>query len=211
MFFVTNHSRTTLHLHIMKKLTTYRFPQGVCIAQAANKLDEKLTRHSPALRAMTDLTQTRAAIVGPDVSLERAKQVMINHGVRLLFVVEHAPCVEGLILASDLEGLRPAKAAHHKECKVTELVVRDLMTALDQLDVLEWSQLQGASLDDVITVMKNIGRHHCLVVEAGTAEFSTRIRGVFSSTQISRMLGESNLGIVDIAQTFAEIQTALHD
>lgn len=68
-------------------LSTFRFPDNTCIAQAQPKVHGTVTLASPGIEVMTDLAQVKAATIEPRTTLDRAEQVMIHHGVRSLFVL----------------------------------------------------------------------------------------------------------------------------
>lgn len=52
---------------------------------------------SPALEVMTDIDRVPAATVSAEVSLDRATDIMIVRGVRLLFVTDADGALIGLI------------------------------------------------------------------------------------------------------------------
>ncbi|MEX8498228.1 MAG: CBS domain-containing protein [Leptothrix ochracea] len=187
---------------------TFKFPDGTCIAQAQPLLSAVVTLDSPGTEVMTDLTKVKAATIQPGTSLVQAKQMMIYQGVRLLFVVENMPCVEGLITSTDLEGDRPMRAAGRREVLFDELVVSDVMSPLSELDVIDYDDLSHSKVSKVIATLKHLGRHHLLVVQKATPQSAARIRGVVSQTQIERQLGHS-IGAAEIASTFSEIRAAL--
>jgi CBS domain-containing protein len=85
-------------------LPTRRLQPGAVIAQARDGQNNPVTLDSPALEVMTDLTQNKAATTGPSTTLRQAEQIMINQGVRMLFVVSDMPAIEGLVTSTDLHG-----------------------------------------------------------------------------------------------------------
>jgi CBS-domain-containing membrane protein len=189
-------------------LPTFRFSDGTCIAQAQPRPHQTVTRNSPALSVMTDLTDVRAATVHPDVSLAQAEQAMIHQGVRMLFVVTHMPCVDGIVTLADLRGDKPMKIIQKRQIRRDEICVADVMNRLSDLDVMNLAVVQRATVADLASTFFKFGRPHLLVVEAASAANSARIRGVISHAQIERQLGDS-LPMVEIASTFAEIEQAL--
>jgi CBS-domain-containing membrane protein len=189
-------------------LSTFRFSDGTCIAQAQPKPHPTVTRDSPALSVMTDLTDVRAATVHPEVSLAHAEQTMIHQGVRMLFVVTQMPCVDGIVTLADLRGDKPMKVIQKRQLRRDEICVADVMSKLSDIDVMNMAVVQRATVDDLASTFLKFGRPHLLVVEAASAAASARIRGVISHAQIERQLG-ATLPMVEIASTFAEIEQAL--
>ena len=172
-------------------LATFRFPENTCIPQAQPKEKGAVTLASPGLEVMTDLAQVKAATIDPTTNLDRAEQVMIQHGVRSLFVVSSFPCVDGLITASDLIGEKPTRLVNERYGRRQDLCVADVMTELSKLDALDYDELKDATVGQVIATFKKIARSHLLVVQTATAQGAARIRGVVSLTQIERQLGRA--------------------
>jgi CBS domain-containing protein len=191
-----------------RALSTFRFPDGTCIAQAQPQAQRKVTLDSPARAVMTDLTEVRAATVHPGLSLAQAEQKMIHQGVRLLFAVTQMPCVDGIVTADALQGDKPLQLIQQRHVRRDELCVADVMTPLSALDVVDLQALERATVANVVATLRQFGRPHLVVVEAATADSSARIRGVISRTQIERQLGFA-LPMLEVASTFGEIKRAL--
>jgi CBS domain-containing protein len=189
-------------------LSSFRFPEGTCIAQAQPPLAPPVTLESPALAVMTDLTQVRAATIAPTTPLTQARDTMIHQGVRLLFVVSRMPCVDGLITSTDLEGERPLQEINRRGIKYEELAVADVMSPLSTLDVIDFDELGHASVAKLVATLKHLGRRHLLVVQAASSQGPARVRGLVSHTQIERQLGRS-IELLELAGTFAEIKQSL--
>jgi CBS domain-containing protein len=191
-----------------KALPTFRFDEGVCIAQAEPPPTLPVGLDSPATTVMTDLTEVRAATVHPDTPLALAEQAMIRRGVRLLFVVTEMPCVDGIVGAVDLHGERPMQVLHRRGGIYGDLRVADVMTRLAEVDIVDFTSLADATVARVVATLRRHGRPHLLVAEHATAAAPPRIRGLFSATQVERQLGRP-LHTIAIASTFAEIEQAL--
>lgn len=189
-------------------LTTFRFADEACIAQAMPRPSPRVTPTSPATSVMTDLTEVSAATVSPDLTLDQAEQAMIRHGVRMLFVVTHMPCVDGIVTLAMLRGDKPVRLAGQRQVRRSELCVADVMSKLGELDVLDWATLARATVADVAAVLQRFGMPHLLVAEPASALGPARIRGVISHSQVERQLG-ATLPAVSVARTFAEIELAL--
>ncbi len=192
----------------MNTLSTFRFPEGTCIAQAQPHMGVPVTLASPGRAVMTDLTHVRAATIRPDMPLAEARQTMIHQGVRLLFVVSEMPCVEGLITSTDLEGERPIQQIHKRGVKYEDLVVADVMSPLSTLDAIDLEDLAHADVAKVVATLKQLGRRHMLVVQKAGTGHGPRVRGVISQTQIERQLGQP-IALVETAGNFAEISQSL--
>jgi hypothetical protein len=163
---------------------------------------------SPALAVMTDLIQTGAVTIEPGATLAAANQAMIRRGVRALFVTDDARHVLGIVTSTDMLGERPMQVAHGQGIRHDEVLVRDIMTSDDRLEVLDFRDVERARVGDMLSTLRLAGRQHALAVEQ--ADGGERIvRGIFSVTQIARQLGLPAQQHHDIARTFAEIEAAI--
>jgi hypothetical protein len=174
-------------------LPTFRFPEGTCIPQAQPASRGSVTMDSPAV----------------EVSLAQAEGQMIQQGVRMLFVASAMPCIDGIVSAADMHGPAALQLVEQRQIRHGDLLVSDVMTLLQNLDAIEYSSLLRANVGQVVTTLKQFGRHHLLVIEDATAKSPARVRGIISETQVQRQLG-TPLHLTTIATTFAEIERALH-
>jgi len=163
---------------------------------------------SPAIEAMTDFSRVHAVTISAAASLPEANATMISRGVRLLMVVSADEEVLGLITARDILGERPLQLAQARNAKRDDLTVRDLMCPLANIDTLYLNEVMHARVIDILNALKNQGRQHIMVEDVDPATGLPRVRGIFSATQIGRLLGVPVLGF-ELASTFAEIEAAL--
>src|SRR5882762_6001807 len=163
----------------------------------------RVSAESPAAQVMTDLTRVAPATIRPQAPLAGANQFMITRGVRLLLVTDDHENVLGVITATDLLGERSMLAATGRGVRRDELTVADVMTPAERVEVVEFSQVQGARVGHVLETLRRAGRQHALVVERAM------VRGIFSISQIARQLGVSVPAGGEVALTFSEIEAAL--
>ncbi|KXB30595.1 hypothetical protein AT959_11795 [Dechloromonas denitrificans] len=163
---------------------------------------------SPAIEAMTDFSRVTAVTVNAAASLAEANAMMISRGVRLLMVSGADDQVVGLITARDILGEKPMQLALARGGKRDDLTVKDLMVAVGNIDTLYLSEVMNARVIDILNALKSQGRQHIMVEDVDPATGLPRVRGIFSATQIGRLLGVPVLGF-ELASTFAEIEAAL--
>lgn len=166
----------------------------------------KLTADSPAFDAMTDLRKIHPVSISPHETLEQARSTMIVCGVKLLFVRNDKGDLRGLITATDLAGEKAILAAAGSTRTVPELVVRDVMTRLPDLEFLDLNAVARSEIGHIIATLNAHGRQHALVVD--NRQDNKRVVGLFSTTQIARQMGISVIDPVK-ATTFAEIEAAV--
>jgi CBS domain-containing protein len=189
-------------------LPSFHFSAGTRFAQSKPVTAESVTLASPALSVMTDLALVRAATVRPEESLLMAREHMIHQGVRLLFVVNEMPCVDGLITTLDLDGERPMQVIARRGVRYDDLVVADVMSPLSSLDAVGMAQLRHATVAQVVATIRHLGRRHMLVVDHGQDGQTPELRGVISQAQIERQLGHP-IDVIEHAHNFAEISASL--
>jgi CBS-domain-containing membrane protein len=181
-------------------------PGGTQLLQPRDALPMKVTLDSPAADSMTDLTRVAAATVEPELPIAKAEERMKFSGVRLLFVLNERRDLLGLITLNDIKGERPVRYQRDMGVSHGEIRVRDIMTPSDRLETIAWKDVVDARVGDIIQTLKRTGRQHALVVERTVAAYA--IRGIFSSTRMSRQLGMP-VETSGIAYTFAELEAAL--
>ena len=180
---------------------------GSPYAQPTQNLVESVSLEDPALEVMTDLRRVAAVIILSGDSVEEAHRRMIQRGVRLLLVVDQNRQVVGVITAPDILGEKPMQIVSQRSIRREELLVRDVMTPQERMQVLDLEDVRKAKVGHIVSTLKHEGRQHAVVVERDAAQ-SQVVCGVFSSTQIARRLGVS-IPTTEVARTFAEIEAQL--
>jgi CBS-domain-containing membrane protein len=176
-------------------------------AQPSQAVPDKVKLDSPAADAMTDLTRITAVIILAGDSVDEARRRMIQRGVRLLLVVDQDRKLQGVITANDVLGENPVRVAVERGIRREEVMVRDIMTPRERLQVLAMEQVQAARVGHIVATLKQAGRQHALVVDSD-GRGRQRVRGIFSATQIARQLGVA-IHTSAVARTFSEIEAML--
>ncbi|MDE2235962.1 MAG: CBS domain-containing protein [Gammaproteobacteria bacterium] len=172
----------------------------------AHNLPEHVTLQSPALEAMTDLSRVTPVTVEPEINLDEAELRMRTAHVRLLFILDAAGTLLGIVTLNDIHGMRPLRFEQERGIGRDEVLVRDIMTPRERLEALSMNDVTEASIGDIIETLKSTGRQHALVIERSGPR--NLIRGLFSASSIGRQLGVV-INTSGIAWTFAELESAL--
>ena len=178
--------------------------EGCYVLDAHNPIPVRAD--SPAVEVMTDLSKIPAATVSPDDSLPAANQSMLLRGVRLLLVSNVEGRLRGVVSTVDLLGEKPVLQAQNRGVKRDELCVADVMTPVENMQVLQLGEVLRADVGHIVSTLKAVSRVHALVVE--TVQGKQVLRGIFSANQIARQLGVSVVSH-EAARTFAEIEAAI--
>jgi len=178
----------------------------------------RVTLESPALDVMTDLARVSPATIRSQAPLEGANHFMISRGVRLLLVIDVRDTVLGVLTATDVLGEKALRVAAERGIRRGELTVADLMTPAEQVEVIEFADVEGARVGHVLETLRRAGRQHALVVDHEVVAASSplerplrraMVRGIFSVSQLARQLGLLLPQAGEVARTFAEIEAAL--
>lgn len=158
----------------------------------------------PAVTVMTDLREVRAESVAPGDTMERAHAYMIRRGVRLLFVLDAAGAIAGVITATDILGEKPMRFLQSRAITHAEILVSDMMTPAAELEALSLQEVAQMRVGHVVSTHRAVGRKHILVADQG----GRRVCGIFSASQVARHLG-LDVPANEVARTFADIEAAL--
>lgn len=188
-------------------LTSSMMQSGVSYVQPSQPVPEKVTVDDPALQVVTDFKRVTVIIVLAGDTVDEAHSRMIKRGVRLLLVVDQERKVVGLITANDILGEKPMQVIAQRGIRREELLVRDVMTPQERLQVLDLAALRTAKVGHIVATLKAAGRQHALAVEIDDSGRQT-VRGMFSATQIARQLGVS-IQTSQVAQTFSDIEAMI--
>lgn len=188
-------------------LVSAMLQEGVGYAQPTQIVPEQVTLDDSAVSVMTDLNRVTAVIILPGDTVDEAHRRMIQRGVRLLLAVDQDRKVLGIVTATDILGEKPVQIAFQRGLKRGEILVRDIMTPQERLEVIDMEDVRAAKVGHIVATLKKAGRQHAVVVERDARGRQT-VRGLFSTTQIARQLGVA-IQTSEIARTFAEIESTL--
>lgn len=165
---------------------------------------KRITMDDPATTAMTDFAHHRAISATPDTTLAAASALMKSAGVRLLLVMNKEGSVEGVLSYRDIVGQKATAAAVREDIAHEKLAISQVMTALPDVEALDYADVGKANVLELVTLMQKSGRQHALVTETDK-KGKVRVRGMFSITQIGRQLG-IHIEAGERAQSFSEIE-----
>ncbi|MCI0505297.1 MAG: CBS domain-containing protein [Gammaproteobacteria bacterium] len=158
----------------------------------------------PAILVMTDLHEITPFSIEPTAGINATNEKMIACGVRLLFVTGNDGKLMGIVTSTDVLGEKPVQYLKEHGGSHDDIIVQDIMTAVDALEVLLLSDVQKAYVGDVVQTMNQLGRQHTLVVDK-TEVGESIVRGIFSTSQISHQLG-MHIEPSIRAHTFADVE-----
>ena len=153
----------------------------------------------------TDFAVVRAFTTPPERHIDDALEHMKISGVRLLLVIDTRRRVIGLVTAKDIQGERPVQLVHDERITRDEITVERIMTPQSSIEVLDYEKVRHAHVGDIVETMHALERQHALVAEIDPESGAQILRGVFSTSQLSRQLGVPVIEDVRTAHSFAEV------
>lgn len=192
---------------IHQPLPSRSLPSGATFQQPMLAPPLRVTAEDPAYAVMTDFRVIRAITVPAMVSIDYASQRMRANHVHLLLVVDEQNIILGLITSTDIQSERPLVAMHRLGVRRDELVVADIMTPRDRIEVIEMADVRRAQVGHVVATLKAVGRQHAMVIDRDDIGRPI-VRGLFAVSQLNAQLGMT-FHPLEIARSFAEVETAL--
>ena len=166
---------------------------------------EQLTPDDPAINAMTDLSVARAITIAPDQSIDFAIELMRHAGVRMLVVTGQDENLVGLVTARDITGEKPIIIMSKDKVSRNDIRINQVMTPLEELNPFDYNNVVHTTIRQVIIHLRDVGRQHAIVIQEKENTGNYFLRGIFSITQIGRLLG-MEISTDGHVQSFAEFE-----
>lgn len=159
---------------------------------------------SPAVTVMTDFKFVHPVTISADVPIDTALQKMKTAGVRLILVTNEAAEIVGIVTADDIMGEKPIRIIEETRVQRSQIKVSTIMTPQQHIEVLNMMSVRNAEVGHIIETLRQLERQHILVVEVGS-DSAQRVIGMFSTSQISKLLGMDVTEEVPAAHSLAEM------
>lgn len=162
-----------------------------------------ISLNSPALSIMTDFKKQKPLIIDADTLASEAEKMMLKAHVRLKIVVNQDNKLIGVVSLENLNSQEMMKKVNGGSERL-DLLVSDFMLPKKDLKVINFSELENATVGDIVEVLKSNGLQHCLVVD----RVAHQIRGIVSASDLARGLSiPMNL---TVNPTFLDVFNAVH-
>jgi CBS domain containing-hemolysin-like protein len=145
---------------------------------------EDISASSPALSIVTDFRKHTPHMVNGDEVARAARQQMEAGRINHKLVVDNQGELIGIVNLALLSQHNLQLKQSLMQIKPSELTVRDLMISRKDIQAIEYSVLEGATVGDVIGSLQKSGEEYFLVVDSSRHH----IRGVVSSDMIAERL-----------------------
>ena len=174
-----------------------------CLKPKRNK--NQVTEDHPAIEVMTNFADITPVTVEGYFSLDQALDRMKTMGVRLLLVTDEHDDIGGIITSYDLQSEKPIRYAQDNGINHSKINVGMIMTLITETPAVDYDYAKQSLVRHVINTLKKLDRPHMLVVE-NTGKSKQEIRGMFSTSQISKILGRKIYEPLQASQSLAEIK-----
>lgn len=164
--------------------------------------------YSPAVLVMTDFLTTSPVSIEQSCQVDHALAFMKRQQVRLLFAIDEKSALCGIITARDLTGDGVIRCIQQSGISRDQLTVRELMLPVLDSRVIDYADVERASIGQVMSTLTQASSQHLLVVDQGLAGVQ-RIRGIISASNISRTLNQ-DFAVIAESGSFAGLESALH-
>lgn len=193
--------------HAHHSLPLNRLERGIRHARPKQQLPRRITADDPALSVMTDLCQIPAVTTELATPLNRAVDLMIRRGVRILLVCDADDNILGVLTSRDISGEKTNRILAKTGGTPEDLLVSDVMTIRPKLEVLMMDDVLGARVGDIIATLRQVDRQHALVLDSDPETDIPAVRGIFSLAEIGLRMG-LNINRSRQPTTFAELEKA---
>ena len=169
-------------------------------------LPEVIHFNDPALHAMFDFKYANVISVYPDAMIsEVAMSMRISH-THLLLVIDKENNVIGFISLEDILGEKPLQVTQERKIKRSEILVRMVMTRLENIIAFDYADLIYAKVGNVAQTLNHRKQHYALAVEIDPKTDEQIVRGFFSLSSMSKQLGVDVISGLSEAHSLAELQ-----
>jgi len=165
--------------------------------------------NDPAISVMTDFSKVTPVTIEPEMNIHTAIRKMREAGVRLLLVPDLDDNIIGIITATDIQGERAFKLSQDLGIARTDIRVSMLMMPLDKVMAMDLVTVLDARVGHIINSLRKLERHHTLVVETDRITGRQVIRGLFSISHVSKLMGRDVSQVEFAAHSLAEVQHEL--
>ena len=176
------------------------------VCQSPDPASAYVHENDPAVRVMTDFRLVNPITIEPLVSIDVASKKMKTVGVRLLLVTDAQDHIAGVITSYDIQGEKPVKYSEEHGISHDRINVAMLMVPLELIPAFDFDFVQQSLVRHIVATFAGLERPHALVIEFDKTSDRQTIRGMFSSTQISKLLGRGVYAPLHAGHSLADIQ-----
>ena len=182
--------------------------QPTAITEPSHCHVAEIHEDSSAFKVMSNLKLMSPASTTDLSCLKEANQQMVERSVRMLFVVDDEQQLIGLVTQNDLLGEKPIQHMQRHRCATHDILVKDVMTPIEQIKTLDYSDIERAKVGDILATLKQSGQEHALIADYQD-DGSLSICGIFSLAHINKMMN-SQIATISAINYEQDIRQPVH-
>lgn len=168
-------------------------------------LPEVVHMEDPALMVMIDFKLSKPPLIDPNTSIDDALDEMKISEVHQLLVADEDNNIIGIVGSEDIVGEKPIKLIQERRINRGEIMVKMIMTRAEEILAFNIEDLKHARVGNVVNTLKERRQHYALVIKIDD-QGKFLVRGLFSTSQISKQLHMNIANGISGAATIAELQ-----
>lgn len=170
-----------------------------------NELPELVHMEDPAVSVLIDFNKTPPHTILPTETLDHAINEMEINGVHLLLVINNDGFFEGVVSSEDTWGEKPIKLIQERRIHRDQVTVKMIMTPLSDIAALDFAVIKSAKVGNIVKTLSSHKQHYALTVSPSATKPTQIIRGIFTTSQISKQLHTDIAHIFNHAETLSEL------
>lgn len=153
-----------------------------------NQLPELVHMEDPAASVMLDFTITPPHTIKQTDTLDHAILEMTGRGTHMMLVINEEGCLQGILSSADARGEKPIQCMEENRIRHDQVLVKMIMTRYADIMALDFTLLESARVGNIVKTLLEHKQHYALVISPTEDESQQIIRGIFTTTQLSKQL-----------------------
>ncbi len=158
------------------------------IALRSKNVPELVHMNDPALLVMTDFYQSSPLKIDEDESMDSALDKMKVKGEHLLLVINTSNDIVGVLGSEDILGEKPIKILQEHRIQREQILVKRIMVPLTEINAFDINIIEKSKVGNIVETLKTLHKHYALVIQESDSEDHPVLRGIFTTSHISRKL-----------------------
>ena len=145
----------------------------------------------PATAAMNDFaTNVPLAFLRTELMM-KARRAMEAREQHFVLATDTSAQVVGVLSLKHILGETPIKMIEENRVVRSEVLIRNVMTPMTDIPVIDLTKLQLAKVGHILTTLEHLKSEYLLVVESLPNQDKKSLRGIFLASDLNRVLGKN--------------------
>ena len=175
------------------------------VSLPSHSLPELVHLDDQATAIMSDFSLFPPHTISPKKPMDSAIEEIKKTDLHLLLVVREGHLI-GIINSQDLLGEKPIKIIQERRISRNQVLVEMLMVPTAQLIAFELDTIKDAKVGHIVKTLSEEKKQYALVLESDSSTKEKTVRGIFTTTQISKQLHMPIDANIKKAESVSELQ-----